>query len=154
MADPQGFLKAGRELPERRPVDVRIRDWQEVYEDFPPERLTHRTPGVTQIQVLMKMGLVNVDNPHLSLTHLLIQPLKVSHKFGALGGIVFAQQFLALFPTYSGLFEDRPQGIATDRTSQFVGNPLSEFFQSPAVPAQLVVNRLAVCDNIDDLYLL
>ena len=26
MADPQGFLKAGRELPERRPVDVRIRE--------------------------------------------------------------------------------------------------------------------------------
>ncbi|GII54017.1 glutamate synthase [Planotetraspora thailandica] len=35
MADPKGFLKHGRELPARRPVDVRIRDWREVYEDFP-----------------------------------------------------------------------------------------------------------------------
>ncbi|MDP3972706.1 MAG: glutamate synthase subunit beta [Candidatus Nanopelagicales bacterium] len=35
MADPRGFLKAGRTLPARRPVDVRIRDWREVYEDFP-----------------------------------------------------------------------------------------------------------------------
>ena len=34
MADPQGFLKhRERELPKRRPVDVRIRDWKEVYEE-------------------------------------------------------------------------------------------------------------------------
>ena len=39
MADPRGFLKAGRELPERRPVDVRISDWKEVYEDFAAARL-------------------------------------------------------------------------------------------------------------------
>ena len=37
MADPQGFLKIDRSLPTRRPVDVRIRDWKEVYEDFPKE---------------------------------------------------------------------------------------------------------------------
>lgn len=35
MADPKGFLKAGRTVPVRRPVDVRIQDWREVYEDFP-----------------------------------------------------------------------------------------------------------------------
>jgi glutamate synthase (NADPH/NADH) small chain len=35
MADPQGFLKLDRVTPTRRPVDVRIRDWKEVYEDFP-----------------------------------------------------------------------------------------------------------------------
>ena len=33
MADPKGFLKAGRETPKRRPVDVRIKDWREVYEE-------------------------------------------------------------------------------------------------------------------------
>ena len=33
MADPRGFLKSGREVPQRRPVDVRIRDWREVYEE-------------------------------------------------------------------------------------------------------------------------
>jgi glutamate synthase (NADPH/NADH) small chain len=37
MADPQGFLKLDRVTPTRRPVDVRIRDWKEVYEDFPAE---------------------------------------------------------------------------------------------------------------------
>ena len=35
MADPQGFLKLDRQTPTRRPVDVRIRDWKEVYEEFP-----------------------------------------------------------------------------------------------------------------------
>ena len=39
MADPTGFLKHDRELPTRRPVDVRIRDWKEVYEPFAPEHL-------------------------------------------------------------------------------------------------------------------
>ncbi|MGA8047779.1 MAG: glutamate synthase subunit beta [Dermatophilaceae bacterium] len=34
MADPQGFLKIReRELPARRPVPVRIKDWKEVYEE-------------------------------------------------------------------------------------------------------------------------
>ncbi len=39
MADPKGFLEHTRELPKRRPVDVRIRDWKEVYEDFPADHL-------------------------------------------------------------------------------------------------------------------
>ncbi|CAN2192392.1 GltD NADPH-dependent glutamate synthase beta chain and related oxidoreductases [Candidatus Nanopelagicaceae bacterium] len=33
MADPKGFLTTDRALPTRRPVDVRIRDWKEVYEE-------------------------------------------------------------------------------------------------------------------------
>ncbi len=32
MADPKGFLTTPREVPKRRPVDVRIKDWREVYE--------------------------------------------------------------------------------------------------------------------------
>jgi len=35
MGDPKGFLTTPRELPVRRPVDLRLRDWREVYEDFP-----------------------------------------------------------------------------------------------------------------------
>ncbi|GLW12239.1 glutamate synthase [Microtetraspora sp. NBRC 13810] len=42
MADPKGFLTHERELPARRPVDVRIRDWREVYEDFPEPALTRQ----------------------------------------------------------------------------------------------------------------
>jgi glutamate synthase (NADPH/NADH) small chain len=32
MGDPKGFMNTGREVPKRRPVDVRIKDWREVYE--------------------------------------------------------------------------------------------------------------------------
>jgi glutamate synthase (NADPH) small chain len=34
MADPKGFLTTPRRTPVRRPVDVRIQDWREVYTEF------------------------------------------------------------------------------------------------------------------------
>ena len=34
MGDPKGFLTTRRETPRRRPVDLRLMDWREVYEDF------------------------------------------------------------------------------------------------------------------------
>ena len=43
MGETTGFMKYGRELPTRRPIPVRVLDWQEVYEDFPPEKV--RTQG-------------------------------------------------------------------------------------------------------------
>jgi glutamate synthase (NADPH) small chain len=39
MADPKGFMTTPRETPTRRPVDLRLLDWREVYEQFPPSRL-------------------------------------------------------------------------------------------------------------------
>ncbi len=39
MGELGGFLKHGRESASRRPVPVRLRDWKEVYEPFPAERL-------------------------------------------------------------------------------------------------------------------
>jgi glutamate synthase (NADPH/NADH) small chain len=39
MADPKGFLTTHRETPARRPVDVRIGDWREVYTEFGAARL-------------------------------------------------------------------------------------------------------------------
>ena len=39
MGDPKGFMTHGRELPKRRPVPVRLRDWKEVYEPFPADKL-------------------------------------------------------------------------------------------------------------------
>jgi len=38
MADPKGFITTPRETPQRRPVDVRIQDWREVYE---PQSFEH-----------------------------------------------------------------------------------------------------------------
>jgi glutamate synthase (NADPH/NADH) small chain len=39
VADPKGFLTTPRELPPRRPVDVRLQDWREVYQDFDKAKL-------------------------------------------------------------------------------------------------------------------
>ncbi|SDQ32986.1 glutamate synthase subunit beta [Actinopolyspora saharensis] len=39
MADPKGFLTTPRETPRRRPVDIRIKDWREVYEEFSQQNL-------------------------------------------------------------------------------------------------------------------
>ncbi|MCW2521818.1 MAG: gltD, partial [Frankiales bacterium] len=39
MGDVSGFLKHGRELPTRRPVPIRLQDWQEVYESFDREKV-------------------------------------------------------------------------------------------------------------------
>ena len=39
MANPRGFLTTPRQTPARRPVDVRIRDWREVYTAFGADQL-------------------------------------------------------------------------------------------------------------------
>src|SRR6187401_563169 len=39
MADPKGFLKDGREVAERRPVEERVQDWNEVYPGGPGRAL-------------------------------------------------------------------------------------------------------------------
>ena len=39
MGDIKGFMKHERELPTRRPVPVRLLDWNEVYEDFDEDAL-------------------------------------------------------------------------------------------------------------------
>ena len=39
MGDVRGFLKHSRQTPARRPVPVRLRDWREVYRDFPADAL-------------------------------------------------------------------------------------------------------------------
>lgn len=40
MPDPRGFMKyTSRETPQRRPVDLRLRDWKEVYQEFSHDTL-------------------------------------------------------------------------------------------------------------------
>ena len=42
MGEPTGFLKWDRTTPKRRKIEVRIQDWNEVYEKFPGEDLKHQ----------------------------------------------------------------------------------------------------------------
>jgi glutamate synthase (NADPH/NADH) small chain len=39
MADPKGFMKYVREGPKRRPVELRVQDWKELYEPMPEDKL-------------------------------------------------------------------------------------------------------------------
>jgi glutamate synthase (NADPH/NADH) small chain len=39
MGKPTGFKEISRELPKRRPVELRILDWEEIYHDFPEDKL-------------------------------------------------------------------------------------------------------------------
>src|SRR5881396_3615096 len=39
MGKVTGFLEYPRELPSRRPVDERVNDWFEIYQDFPDDRV-------------------------------------------------------------------------------------------------------------------
>jgi glutamate synthase (NADPH/NADH) small chain len=43
VGEANGFMKYGRELPKRRSIPVRVKDWREVYEDFPDDKV--RTQG-------------------------------------------------------------------------------------------------------------
>ena len=42
MGEPTGFLKWDRATPKRRKIEIRIQDWNEVYEKFPDEDLKHQ----------------------------------------------------------------------------------------------------------------
>ena len=42
MGKPTGFLEFDRSTPQHRPVPVRLKDWNEVYEPFPAEELNHQ----------------------------------------------------------------------------------------------------------------
>ena len=39
MGKPTGFKEIPRELPKRRPVELRILDWNEIYNAFPDDKL-------------------------------------------------------------------------------------------------------------------
>jgi len=39
VGETTGFMQWHRDTPSRRPVPVRLRDWKEVYEEFPADRL-------------------------------------------------------------------------------------------------------------------
>jgi glutamate synthase (NADPH/NADH) small chain len=39
MGNPQGFIEIARITPDRRPVEERVHDWNEVYKEFPEDQL-------------------------------------------------------------------------------------------------------------------
>ena len=49
MGKPTGFLEWDRQTPEHRPVPVRLRDWNEVYEPFDAEALNQQAGAWTAV---------------------------------------------------------------------------------------------------------
>ena len=43
MGDPSGFLEIARVVPDRRPIAERLKDWGEVYRDFPEDELRRQS---------------------------------------------------------------------------------------------------------------
>ena len=39
MGDPKGFMKYAREGPKRKPVELRVLDWKEMYEPIAEDKL-------------------------------------------------------------------------------------------------------------------
>ena len=54
MGKPTGFIEFGRELPTRRPVPVRLRDWKEVYEPFQSDRLQTQASRCMELQSIRR----------------------------------------------------------------------------------------------------
>ena len=45
MGDPKGFLKYAREGPKRKPVELRVLDWKEMYEPIAEDKLKVQGAG-------------------------------------------------------------------------------------------------------------
>ena len=43
MGDPKGFMKYSREGPKRKPVELRVLDWKEMYEPISEDKLKIHT---------------------------------------------------------------------------------------------------------------
>ena len=80
MADPKGFLTTPRETPIRRLVDLRLLDWREVYEPFPPSRLPFGAAGRERLVHLVPVPQPQVDGtPGRGLPRRGQEALRVSH---------------------------------------------------------------------------
>ena len=90
MGDPRGFLLHQRELPPRRPVPVRLRDWKEVYEEgYPAARLQIQVnDGVVTVYqgVNQTLGPISLSRP-LYTTTIAVDDLPPSYQSSLEQGI-------------------------------------------------------------------
>ncbi|HEX8520807.1 MAG TPA: glutamate synthase subunit beta [Tepidisphaeraceae bacterium] len=63
MGKPTGFKEIPRELPKRRPVNLRILDWNEIYTDFPTEKLRAQGARCMDCGIPFCHGSVKGPNP-------------------------------------------------------------------------------------------
>ncbi len=63
MGKPTGFKEIARELPKRRAVELRILDWNEIYTDFPAEKLRSQGARCMDCGIPFCHGQVKGPNP-------------------------------------------------------------------------------------------
>src|SRR3954470_2099221 len=63
MGKPTGFKEIAREMPKRRPVELRILDWNEIYIDFPEDKLRAQGARCMDCGIPFCHGNVKGPNP-------------------------------------------------------------------------------------------
>jgi len=63
MGKPTGFKEIAREMPKRRPVELRILDWNEIYLDFPEDKLRAQGARCMDCGIPFCHGNVRGPNP-------------------------------------------------------------------------------------------
>ena len=62
MGKPTGFKEIVRELPNRRPIELRILDWEEVYHDFPEDRVDDEEFTWREVAPILVIEIVSPDS--------------------------------------------------------------------------------------------
>ncbi|HEY7090836.1 MAG TPA: glutamate synthase subunit beta, partial [Tepidisphaeraceae bacterium] len=63
MGKPTGFKEIAREMPKRRPVELRVMDWNEIYLDFPEKKLRDQGARCMDCGIPFCHGAVRGPNP-------------------------------------------------------------------------------------------
>jgi hypothetical protein len=102
------------------------------------------SPVVAQFQIAMKVGLVQIKQPHAFLTELLEKVLKVCHEGSPFRLMGLFEDFLALLPTQLVDFQIATQCTAPDFSPQHLPAPARDLLEGPAMARQAMLNRLDV----------
>ena len=108
-------------------------------------------PGIAQIHVLMKMRLIDVDQPRSALAHLRIELLEGGHEGGTLGGIRTLEHFLALFPGQIVRVQQLAQRASPHFTGEDLLDPAPQLLQRPVMARQVMLDRRTLFHRGDDL---
>ena len=85
MGKPTGFKEIPREMPKRRSVELRVRDWNEIYNAFADEKLRAQVPdGVLELLRVPGVGPRTVRTLHETLGIDSLEALRAAAESGGL----------------------------------------------------------------------
>ena len=96
-----------------------------------PVSLADGRPCIAQVQIAMKMRLVDIDHDDFLVPHAFVDLGELFEVSLAFPGIGLAQQLAALLPAQPGAAQDLPGGVPTDLDSQLLLKPSAELLQGP-----------------------